>query len=755
MKVSLSLKSFFNRELTTDRGPLRDTSCSSCGKSNELPWVFCGECGSPRIKLGHWRVMLNLSAALSAFFCTYYFAEILTWNWMLYALYGFLFFQIALLFSTDNRRLSTRLGFWMIAALGIWGLIFHELNSDLGGAEFFVYVIQGLPDIARKQPGVFYPVAAAAVAILFLPVLFRWKRVYGWVNAYRITLLSIAAMFGGILLVFKLAEMAHMHLPAAQNQRWLAEMVGADGSRDAVIPKYWRIVSLMGINTLRLFVFEIFVFSAVRGYQMANKGKEVLDRQALKKETGFVRALLIASGLIRRFVSALEQMVHYLIETARHVAVDVFKVILAFLRELLVPAVTLTLVALGLKATADLTTAYIANNNLVTIVKLAAIIMGLIAGEGIVLMCKSRYRPLRVADIHFQLLSWLLPNIVVFFLLVSTSLWASSAVLRGEGEGARDLPFYLGMLTKSVAAVLVLLVVFILYRKRNVFLKGSSATAKQTEVASGQGEQGGGPEENEQPGAEQATVTGDQEQEALPAVARVEDTPAAEVDQEWKPAADKLQVPKKGRFALGEKWQLKEKIVSEDRKKQLLQAVGAAKDRISSSELGQKGKKTLSTAQQRLAGKPETVIGFEEAVDKLKEIRKKIEALDRTRTSLSPDHFKEYSTRYEEEEAHLSGIVAHLQASVDEEYSKGYWELKEMEEQRDRDTGERQALEQLKAAGAIDQREFDSRFRKLSSSVEMHTGAIESRRKKLEWYLPWLSQNETEEEPVKEDSLSG
>ncbi len=740
MKVSLGIKSFFNRDLTAGRGILKETPCPQCAAANELPWVFCSQCGAPRIKLGHWRVMANLSLALTAFFGTYYFADIQTWPWMLFALYGLLYFQVALLFATGNPRLGGRLAGWMIAFFAAWGLIYHELNSDLGGAALFVYVLEGLPDIARKQPSVFYPAAAGAVVLLFLPVFFRWKRVYGLVNAYRITLLSIAAMFGGILLVFKFAELAHQHWPAAAEHKWLAEMVGADGNEKAVIPKYWRIVSLMGVNTMRLFVFEIFVFSAVRGYRIANKGKEVLDREALRRETGFVRALLLVSGMARRFAGALEQMVHYLIDTVRHVAVDVSRVILAFLRELLAPAVALSLAAVGAKTAADLTKAYVAENSITTIAHLALVVVGLLVAEGVVLMCKSRYRPMRVADIHFQLLSWLLPNVVVFFLLISTSLWASSAVLRGEGEGSIDLPFYLGMLTKSVAAVMVLLVGLILYRKRDVFLKKFPAESPQESAPAAAAEPA-----VTTPPTEPVAAAGEEEiaEPEQPATA-----PAA-TNEDWKPAAQTLRVPKKGRFVLGERKQPKEGAA--DRKKQLLQAVGAAKDRISSSELGQKGKKTLSVTQQRFAGKPEVVIGFEEATEKLGEVRRKIAALDRTRTSVSPEHFEEFLRRYQEEETHLAGIVSHLRSTIDEEYSKGYWEVHELEQQRDRDTQERRALEQLHAAGAIDRKEFDSKTRKLSGSIEMQSGAIESRRKRLQWYLPHLSEPDSENIPAAEE----
>lgn len=708
MRAVLSLKAFLHRDLTKAAPPPRDTACGKCGHANELPWAFCGECGAPRMKLGSLRVTSNLTMAMVAFLGTWWFAEIRLWPWMLYAFYAILFMQLTLIFASDQPRLSRRMGAWTFLFLVLWGWIWQTVHSDLGGMDFIVYSIQDLPEYAADQPLIFWPCAIAAVVLLFLPVFFRWKREYGWINAYRIALLSIAALFGGVLAAFRLAQWVHGTFPEAAEQRWLTNFA------TQIVPEHKRLASMLALGAVRLFVFEIFVFSAVRGYAVANKGREVLDKAALAKETGFVRALLVAGGIVRRFVSALEQMASYLAQTLKHIAVDMSKVLLAFLRELLAPAVTLTLVGVGLKQAADLTIGYVENGALATAGSLALLVAGSVVAECVLLMCKSRYRPARVLEIHVHMLGWLVPNVLVFFILISISLWASGAVLGGDDPDAVHLPFAVGPLTKGAIGLLAAVAFLVLYRKRHVFLKGGAAAAPTAEPA------------GDAPAADSGKAP---EAAANPAPAAAE-IPAGEEKQKVNPVL--LPTPAKGRFRIGDRLNVDEK------KKSLLRAAGAAREAVLSSDLGQKGKKALGGVQERLAGKPETVISFEEAKAKLDMVRTRMDALMRSKTSLSTQHFEEFRDRYGREEADLAGVLETLQRALDSEYAKQYWELEELEGGCTTAKSELEGLKSLAAAGAIDPKEFDARRRKLESQIEMTSGAVASRRKRLEFYLPWV-----------------
>lgn len=718
MGTVLGLKGFFERDLTKGTPPARESACAGCGRANELPWAFCADCGAPRLKLGHWRVTANLTMAMAAFFGTWWFAELGMWPWMLYAFYAVLFVQFALVFCPEGGATTRRVAAWVVAFLAAWGAIRHAMRGELGGMDFVVYVVQDVPDVAAAQPLLFWPCAAAVLVLLFLPVVFRWRREFGWVNAYRIALLSIAALFGAVLAAFRLAEWAHASVPAAADRRWLETLV-AD-----VLPEYRPLAALVALGAVRLFVFEIFVFSAVRGYAVANKGREVLDKSALARETGFVRALLLAGGVVRRFVSAIERMAGYLVQTLRNIAVDLAKVVVAFLRELFAPTVVLVLVAVALERAADMTVRYVDTGSLALAGSLAAILASLVLAECVLLACKSRYRIARILEIHVHVLGWLVPNALVFFVLVSLSLWASGAVLGGDGPDARRLPFAVGALTKGALALLALVAGFVLYRKRHVFVRGSATT----------------------PAAHEPSIPAP----AIPAPAAQPEAPAPRVVEEpvaavSEPTPSRPMPLPKGRFRLGDR------LAVDEKKKSLLRAAGAAREAVLSSDLGQRGKKVLGGVQERLAGKPESVVSIEETTAKLAEVRSRLDALTKSRASISAKHYEEFRDRYGREEAELVAALAALQRTVDSDYARQYWEMDDLERSRAAAASELEELKTLHSAGAVDAKEFAARCRTLESRIEMAAGAVAGRRRRLEFYLPWVRDVEgSEYEPAPE-----
>ena len=118
------------------------------------------------------------------------------WAWPIYILYCLFFVQFAALLASGRWRLMGRIILWCAAFFGVAGGIAFLAGLGDGGIGIFILGISdtGLPDYAMNNPTVFYPALAGLLALYAIPFYFRWKRVYGAVNGYRIILLSLLAI---------------------------------------------------------------------------------------------------------------------------------------------------------------------------------------------------------------------------------------------------------------------------------------------------------------------------------------------------------------------------------------------------------------------------------------------------------------------------------------------------------------------------------------------------------------------------------
>lgn len=699
----MNLKGVFTKDLLPARAIVRELPCRKCGHPNELPTLFCEACGAARLKLGQIRVTVNLTLTMAAFLGYYYFQEVFSWPWPLYVLYSLFFLQIALFFVWESRVKMMRFTAWIMVFLGALGYLFEQLWTE--GPVFMVLLLRDLPAIINSNPQLHYPILVGVIVIAFLPLYFRWGRVYGWVNAYRIALLALFTLFASVLIVFRGLAFLHAHEVFPNLQPALTEFVRT------VMPEYRTVLAFLALGALRLFLFEVFVFAAVRGYAVARTERLKLDKEKLANETGFTRSLLFFASVVRRFVYAIEQMVIYLVGTLRILARDLAKVILAFLRELLVPSVALIAAAILIHQLALLTRSYIAANSLTTVGWLLVVIASIIVTELVFLTCKSRYRFKRILAVHGQLLGWLVPNFLVFFLLMSASLYGTTAVLAGREGEANKLPFAIGMLTISVGIALAALVMVILFRKRSLFaVAGESAAA--------------GEENEEPPMFDEAPEQNIEDPEDEP-----EKDPIQDDDEHANKGGVNKGIGRLWRRRRG--WDLgKVQIEKPATSARIARALGSTSERIKGSSIGQQAKETLKRIQGSIEGKSSHLDKLDEAKRQVTEKVAQIGALDSMGADTVTDEVRaSLRHRYQKEAEALIAERDRLQAIVDEEYASHMNEKLKIGMKLAELQAKRAELDRLLAAGALAQPEHARQTRFLDTQIQFQQGALQNRQR--------------------------
>lgn len=451
--------------LEADEEELEETrpeSCSKCGHINPLPYVFCAECGASRVHLGRWRVSSILSMIMISFVASWYFHDFIEWSWPLYILYAYLLTQFLAALTKGHLKTHSRVWLWCASFFTTFTLYYIFVHPD--GGAYVMMAADFIPEFAIDEPVLFGCIVGFIVTIFIIPAFLRWRRLYGWMNAVHIILITALSIGGIALLTFHALRYIVAHELMPEHQVALRRFV------TQVMPTHQGYVTFATINLFRFFLFEVFIFSAVKGYAVARHMGGGINRQALERETGFIRSLFHIANLLRRIGHIFENMLRNLIGTMLVLSVDMMEIIRAFLREIFIPTVSLLICGVLLHQMVLSTDAYVLEAKLIDVAKICVDLLVLILFGLIFLRCKSRHGWLRMFSFYAQLVGWLLPNLLVFFLLMSFSLAAGSAALAGLDEVDVHLPFKFGFLTKVVAVLLALLVMVILIRKRSLLL---------------------------------------------------------------------------------------------------------------------------------------------------------------------------------------------------------------------------------------------------------------------------------------------
>ncbi len=460
--------------------------CRGCGAENELPYLFCQACARPRIGMGHWRVAINLSLAFTAFTSIFLFARYLAWSWPLYLAFWLFLIQFALLLMGGRRTLALRAAGWLSTAAAGFFILFHFMHPEGRGdfiffflhtreplrPDFLLTLLGGLPDLAREETLHFFSALGALLVVVFGFGYLRWVRRYGWANAYRIVLLSLLTLTLSLLLGLRAAAWI-------EAQGWFPNVNFS--ALLAARPDYDYYLGIFATRIFQFLLFEITIYSAVRSYATVARRPAAPADLTAPAEGALTRALLRLILLARRLLHVIEQMVLYMLATLRTLARDIARVITAFLRELAVPALAVIAIGILLHRLALDTVTYIESGRPNLILPLLALGGATLAALMIFVGCKTPFRWGRVARFYGQLVGWLLPNLLVFFLLMSFSLWLSGRALNQDGQPIL-MPYRLGLLTQIVSALVGAMVLLVLLRKR-ALLHATAPSAAPPELA--------------------------------------------------------------------------------------------------------------------------------------------------------------------------------------------------------------------------------------------------------------------------------
>ena len=472
--------------------PLPDTMiCRACKAANALPYLFCESCGAPRVEFGRWRIFTNCTLALLAFLGLHLMKAdpdfssglslmnaLFTWDWPVFLLYAFFFWQFMLALTAGAWRLSLRTSAWfggfVLAALAVIETV------QRAGAGFLLELINSIPQIAREFPLQFFGGLGGLMLIVLLPCFVRWGRKFGWTMAYRLVILSVSAG------CFALLGAGHL-LTLLARAGWIEDAGALLRAFDSQArPDFEAVLWPTGVRLLTLLVIELFVYASIRGYAAGRGRRIVARREALADQGGFGRGLIMLAQIVRQMGSTAEQMTLHLLATLRELGRDLALVFRAFLREVFFPTLAMAAACALLLMLTEATSAYLAESSLLALPQLLGGMVAIVAAAVVFLGCKTRLRWSSIAAFYAQFIGWIIPNLVVFFMLISLSLFASTFALEHTPLLQTEVnPYRPGMVTGTMGALLLILVVVVLVRKRAVFSEVTIETEPAAATAAG------------------------------------------------------------------------------------------------------------------------------------------------------------------------------------------------------------------------------------------------------------------------------
>ena len=702
--------------------------CASCSHVNELPFVLCDRCGAPRGKLGRFRVTFFLMIVFSCFMGTFVYRETqwMPWHWPLYFLYSFFFTQFTVALTRGRFGQSARVWSWCIIAFSIFMVFFHFLNLDEFGKEFYTKSIADTREKIEDNPPLFIGIIAGVIAGIFIPAFLRWAKHYGWVNAYRVVL--IAMFFLAYLII-----VAMLLTAVAYEKGWLNNV---DTAMLKDIEKfvgdarefYIKYLLILAERVFQVFLFEIFVFSAVKGYAITRHEKhpEGEAEKFSSGATGLTKSVLHFIFMMKRFMHMLENMARYLLSTLIQLGKDLGTALFAFLRELLVPVVTLVIAAVVIYRMSDATVDYVVTYNKYRIIELVGGTGLLLLGSMLFIGCKAHFRWKRIVLFYMNLVMWLLPNLMLFFLLLSVTFFFSSrGINRLALHGTAELTFRLGIMTQIVAGFLVVLVFIIYLRKKHLLFKHPDHDKVPAAPAQTQQPLAATPQTGAAPAPTAATAAPPQPEIDL-----------AEFDQN-------NEAPEAPEMVEGEKPQKKKKGLSKitniggdisDKAKSMMEKIGL--DTVMSQ--------TMSTAKdlsERFQGKPKVIDELSAAKNELEDKERQIEALEKTQDKISKDVYEGLRKQYDQEILSLAQKHNKKQSELDKEYSKHLVQKSAHDAKLTELEGRVAEFEALLSAGAITQDAFKKEKGKVQKDLDSAKGEAQVYSKMVEFLQPYVSDN--------------
>jgi hypothetical protein len=436
-------------------------TCAGCGHQQDLPAIFCGACSSPLIQISKLLLTSVLTVTISAYVLFGLYAEKLTWPAPLYALYVFLFIVFSYAITRRHPVITTRMLLWSL--LLVYAMWFFWLSLGTG-VRMLTSDIRDILELIEANPISQWTVTAVGFLCL-IAAFFALYRRFGLTLAYRVAL----TLFAGFAFLL----------------RWMfAYSIGETGAPVSPRLSDWftwapettvkELLELIAVNTVRVVIAEMAVYSFVKSYKPAMEHYRRVATLA-PPETGhpvgaggaFADAITrLSNGVLRAAI----MMQHFVLAFARtfaHYLWGVYRVARRIFIDLLVPLTALGATAFLLGMISEHTAAYILGEPQGKLLYLGPIrkpwqiipiLFALVfAAQMIFLAAITKFPWRSLMRCNFLLVLWIAPFFFAFFVFVSLSLVATGTVLR---RWDTDFPFRIGPMTIVASGILVLLVVY-------------------------------------------------------------------------------------------------------------------------------------------------------------------------------------------------------------------------------------------------------------------------------------------------------
>ncbi len=651
--------------------------CPACGHPNEAPFLFCSECHSPLIKLGRWRITLNLMLAYAVFMGSWTLREFLPpeegWDWPLFALYNTFFIQIAMWMVSGQRKLTLLVLAWY-GSFFLGFIVYFSSKVWVGEGEgLLIELVAQIPEVAKDFPVIFYSCLAALLVLIFVPAYFRWARRYGWVNASLLVLITLILPALIALASLRLIQWVH-------HAGWFPSVFGPEMTNLLKSkPSYDKALGLFAVSLVRLFIFEVFIIASIRGYAEARRVR--FRATSAAGENAFIKTVIALAGHVRRFMLTLEHLIRYMGRTLWLLAIDLGQILWVFMREVFLPAFALFTSGWLFYLLILQTRRYIEVGATSAAALILVGLLGLLACLTLFMGTKGSRCWAPLLRHQGQLVGWLLPNLMLLFFLLSLTLYATGRVMT-DTEGAGGLfPRRLGPATLAVGALLVLLVVVIFVRKRSLFQVQSEEEAAASEA----------------------------EAEQVAARAR------AALEEELREGKGKAS------GFIGKLFgSLSTRLPTAEVRSRMLEVKALAR-------------KTGRKVGDHLKGKPLLVDRLAETVEQREEKEAKLRSLESVKASVSPETYAQRHAQYRSDLKRARDEFDRLALEIRESFQM---QLTRMKRQRDRLTtlqAQCSEIERMAEAGALDEEGERKRAKGLEEEIAVLEPKVAALQRKIDF----------------------
>lgn len=437
-------------------------TCAACERQQELPAIFCEACGAALIRISKILLTTLLTLCVTAYVVFGLYADKLTWPAPLYGLYVLLFVVFSYAVTRRHSVISLRMLIWSCAVLG-YAMWFFWLGVG-PGLKMLTSDIRDLIEVIESNPISQWVVLGIGSLCLLGAFIALYMR-FGLTLAYRISLTLLAG--------------------ATFAMRWaFSYSIGETGAPVSPRLSDWftwapettvkELLELVSVNTLRVVIAEMAVYSFVKAYKPATEHfQRILAGQAApaagKAHAGgaFMDAITRVSNGVLRTALLLQHFAIVFGHTLANYAWGVYRVARRVFLDFVLPLGTLVAIAILLAMLAEHTGAYILGRPQAQLMFLGPIrkpwmmipilFVAVFGLQMIFLAAVTKFPWRALTRCNFLLVLWIAPFFFAFFVFVSLSLVATGSVLR---RWDAEFPYRIGPFTIGASAVLLVLIAY-------------------------------------------------------------------------------------------------------------------------------------------------------------------------------------------------------------------------------------------------------------------------------------------------------